>query len=191
MADLILLKDWLETSIEIWRPIKGFTGYDVSNQGRVRSYRRGGRPQRKDGILSKTPYVMNPVLIKNNYQVLTLYRNKIPVLRRVHKLVADAFIPNNRTCDRVVPNHLNNVHYDNRQDNLEWTTYSENVLHANDIGVGGRGSGNGRAKLTDEDVLFIRANAVTRADCVYWGGVYGMYPSHIRRILSRQVWQHI
>lgn len=62
------------------------------------------------------------------YNYISLYKNNIPWTKKIHRLVAQAFIPNpeNKPCI----NHINWIKDDNRVENLEWCTYSENSIHA-------------------------------------------------------------
>ena len=105
---------------EIWKPVVGYEGlYEVSNLGRVKSlnYRRTG----KEGILSLKPNERGYVCVK-------LSKNGKKKDYKVHRLVAEAFIPN--------PNNLPQVNHkiddfehrsDNRVENLEWCTAEYNA----------------------------------------------------------------
>ena len=102
-----------------WRPVVGFEGiYEVSNYGEVRTKLTGHYRQRK---------------IKHNkrtgYNFIQLYRRgEKPLTRNVHRLVAEAFIPNPDNLPQV--NHINEVKTDNRVENLEWVTAHKNNVHS-------------------------------------------------------------
>ena len=89
---------------EIWRDIPGFERYQVSSLGRVKSLR-------------KTVTIMSPSK-SSRYCQVTLYKNGKRHYRKVHRLVAEAFIPNPDNLPCV--NHKNEDKTDNRVDNLEW-----------------------------------------------------------------------
>lgn len=114
-----------KTEKEIWKPIKGYEGlYEVSNLGRVRSldreiiYKNGAKHIHKGKIL-KLQYD------RYGYLYITL-NNKCDTKKcTVHRLVAEAFIPNvdNKPCI----DHINTIKDDNRVENLRWVTYKENM----------------------------------------------------------------
>lgn len=110
--------------MEIWKDIKDFEGmYQVSNLGRVKSFK-------KDKIKG---IVMNLNKSKAGYVRAGLFKNSKSHTKKVHRLVAEAFIPNIENKPFV--NHINGVTDNNRVENLEWVTNKENIIHAHKIGL--------------------------------------------------------
>lgn len=110
---------------EIWKPVVGYEGYyEVSNMGRVMSLDRYVRS--KGG---KSHYLKKGRILKygdnRGYKMVTLYRDKTITYKFVHKLVAEAFIPNFDHLPEV--NHKDEVRDNNRVDNLEWCTKKYNM----------------------------------------------------------------
>ena len=110
---------------EIWKDIKGFEGkYQISNLGRVKSLQRNGRPER----------ILRLNLIKG-YAYTTLSNgsrgNKKKL--KVHRLVAEAFIPNPHNKPEV--NHIDGDKRNCKVENLEWVTHQENCKHAYETGL--------------------------------------------------------
>lgn len=89
---------------EIWKDIVGFEGYQVSSLGRVRSFKG-------------TIRVLSPNK-SSRYCQVTLFREGERHYRKIHRLVAEAFIPNPNNLPFV--NHKNEDKTDNRVENLEW-----------------------------------------------------------------------
>lgn len=114
--------------MEVWKDIPGYAGmYQVSNLGRVKSLERDtkrSRPQHiKERILKQTPNKTSG----NYLQVYLADAGKYKAFL-VHRLVAQAFIPN--TDNKPVVNHKDGNKQNNCLENLEWCTHKENVLHA-------------------------------------------------------------
>lgn len=142
---------------EIWKPIvqyeyyKGL--YEVSNKGRVRSLDRVDSMGRlwKGKIISA----------KDNgkgYKAVHLYKNSKNKQVYLHRLVAHAFVPNPENKPDV--NHEDGNKSNNTPENLKWTTKKENIRHAVENGLIKTGGSSKNAKLTDEDVEYIRANYI-------------------------------
>lgn len=108
---------------EIWKDVKGYKGvYQVSNLGRVKSLKRKAKTWFGERIVPEHLLSLKPN--KQGYvRVLLCNRNKY----NVHRLVAEAFIPN--INGKPFINHINNNPNDNRVENLEWCTQKENIKH--------------------------------------------------------------
>lgn len=115
---------------EIWKDIEGYEGlYQISNFGRVKSL------PKKNGNSYQEERILKP---KNNqgYMQVNLYKNKKCKSIVIHRMVAKAFIKNEYNKREV--NHIDGNKANNRVDNLEWCTPSENQKHAYRIGLKGR-----------------------------------------------------
>lgn len=128
--------------IEEWRPILGFEGiYEVSSHGRVRSLNYKDRAGRqRSGKLLKTGS-------GKDYPLVGLRKDGITIVRRVHQLVADAFLGPCPPEHEV--GHKDHTRTNNHKDNLEYVTHLENMQHA-------ARSGRHRGDLSLEQVQAIR-----------------------------------
>lgn len=120
---------------EIWKDIKGYEGkYMVSNLGRVLSLPR--KSKRGKSQTSVKGGIICPSLVgrKNNaYLSVTLRNGSSPKSFKVHRLVITAFVCNKEKKEQI--NHINGIKTDNRLENLEWCTRSENIQHAYKMGL--------------------------------------------------------
>lgn len=109
----------------IWKQIQDFPDYFISNTGEVKSTKHQGQFRRinSDGLLAQRTY-------KNGYKYVNLYKDRHMYSKKVHRLVAEAFIPNPNNCPQV--NHIDEDKSNNSVQNLEWITSRGNLMH-NDL----------------------------------------------------------
>ena len=160
---------------EVFKDIQGYNGYQVSNLGNVKSLRGIKRQSvHRDGYLQAA--LINEQGRKTSY---------------VHRLVALAFIEKVEGKEYV--NHINGNKKDNRVENLEWCTKSENSKHSFRIGTQcNKGIQHPGHRLTESDVREIRAKFQPRV-CTrdMLSKEYGVEPCTIKAIVLNRLWKHV
>lgn len=112
--------------------IDGFDLYQASSDGRIYSKR--------------TKLFLKPKITRFGYAEITLYPGQVS--KKVHRLVAEAFIPN--PDDKPQVNHIDGDKLNNHVDNLEWSTSTENNRHARERGLN-TSTGNPRKEILQMD----------------------------------------
>ncbi len=128
----------------------------------------------------------NKTLQNVGYRQVTLSTATGVKYRKVHILVALAFIPNPNNYPVVM--HLDDDTENNCTQNLKWGTQQDNIRDRDNKGRQARGGKNSHAKLTAEQVLEIRAS--TEMNKVL-AEKYGVGASTISSIITRRIWKHI
>lgn len=172
--------------MEVWKTIKGFENYQVSSYGNVRSIDRLV-PHRTSGELMLKGKLIKPYKTNSGYISVKLYKNSKQKSFLVHRLIALYFIENIKKKSYV--NHLDGIKTNNKIENLEWVTNSENHIHAYELGLKLRGEKCNMSKLTEEQVIQIRLlNGMTHLEI---SNIYNVSRRCIGKILNRETWKHV
>ena len=123
------------------KQIKGFEDYYVDTEGRVWTNKSGEMKERK------------PKKTKKGYLQIGLWKNNKQKTAKVHRLVAMTFLDNPENYEQV--NHKNGIKTDNRLENLEWCSPSQNIEHALTEHLFSKGSKHYKSVFTEQDVLDI------------------------------------
>jgi len=127
-----------------WKPVKDYEGYyEVSNKGDVRRVMSS-----RGSVAGK---IRKTFVGTSGYKCLSLSKENQQQTKMVHRLVAEAFYG----PSELQVNHINGDKLDNRAENLEWATQSENMKHAVATGLfkarDMSGEKNPFSKLTDKE----------------------------------------
>ena len=135
---------------EVWKDIIDYEGiYQGSNFGRIKSFNKG------------KIIILKPLLQKDGYLTVNLFKNRKQKTCKIHIVIAKAFIANPENKPTV--NHEDGNKFNNCVDNLVWATVKENNEHAYNSGLKRLGEDNAQAKLTNEQVRWIRENCILGA----------------------------
>lgn len=114
-------------NMEIWKDIPNYEGYQVSNLGNVKALPKS-RNLYLGGVRHWPEMILKPSQDRSGYLIVTLTNKSGRKRWLIHRIVAVTFIDNVEQKPQV--NHLNGIKNDNRLENLEWATISENMKHA-------------------------------------------------------------
>ena len=157
---------------EIWKAIEGYEGiYEVSNIGRLKSLDKI-RNHPHTGPSFHPGKILSRKSSNNTYTKINLFKEGISKSFPIHRLVANAFVPN--SFNKPFVNHINGIKNDNRAINLEWATQSENIQHAFDNGLCKTGESHYNNKLTSVQIMAIRR-------------LYSINPKFKRRAVARKL----
>lgn len=190
---------------ELWKPVPDYEdSYEISNFGRVRSLatRPHYRGAVKGGVLKKLTNSPRGL----PYLRVTLSRFSTKRIYLVHRLVALVFIGPPPDTEHACVNHIDADPTNNRSDNLEWVSYSENMEHASRLGrlkwkanhpkrldltKTQRGSNHTASRLTEGQVLTIRQLYADGHSMTSMARTYGVSATTIDKIVKRKRWKHV
>jgi hypothetical protein len=167
------------------KPIPNFLGYEISDCGRVFSWRSRGR----NAKLSTVARELKP-RVNKGYEKVELMQDGKQHAKFVHRLVLETFVgppgPGEEGC------HSDGNRLNNHISNLRWDSPAGNQADRKLHGTDSAGSKNGRSKLTEPDVLQIRAlyeaGGITQRQLAER---FGVTQGLIGHIVNRRKWQHI
>lgn len=175
---------------EIWVDIKGYENhYQISNEGRVRSLDRkvrysNGKLANHDGR------ILENELTDNGYLRVTLSKNNSQRRFLVHRLVGKHFIANLENKPEI--NHINGITTDNKINNLEWCTKSENAIHAYKTGLmNQKGELNNGSKMTWNTVREARSMYAKGDAQKVIGERFNVSRSLIGLIVTNKIWKEV
>ena len=174
---------------EVWKDINGYEGiYLISNLGRVKILPR--IKINKGGCIISKEKFLKIWKSGDGYSGVALYSDKQKKYL-LHRLLATAFIlnPDNNPCI----NHINGIKNDNRLDNLEWCTVSENTQHSFDTGLQkpAIGETNAMSKLTEKQVLEIKQRLNSGESCNSISILYNISRMAVSHIKNNRRWKHL
>lgn len=171
---------------EIWKPIKNYEGlYEVSNHGRVRSLDRWRISGRYKCAMLYKGRILKPGKNAVGYLKVDLSKNGKQKTCRVNRLVLAAFVGSSD----LEGNHIDGDKENNKLENLEYLTCSENHKHAYRIGLASReGEKHHLAKLNGAIIENIRENRY-KLTAKELAACYDVCTATIYNIIRRQSWQ--
>ena len=161
------------------KDIKGYEGlYAITTNGQVWSY-----PKKIAG--GHCGKFLKPLVVSSGYLQVGFRVKGSRHVYLVHRLVAQAFIPN--PLEKKCINHKNWNKSDNRIGNLEWVSYKENMAHAKINNLTARGENNGNSKLNLGIVERIRN--IKNKTFTDIGREFGISRVQVANIIKRKQWQ--
>lgn len=180
----------MDSKPEEWQWVVGYEGhYKISNEGRVFSASRAitAPSNRKRFLVGKIMRARISPQDGGCYIVLSKNNRRKTV--KVHRLVAIAFIPNPENKKTV--NHIDGNRSNNRIENLEWATFSENGLHSCRVLRKNIGSNHASHKLSENDIPVIFSRKKDGVSTSEIASAFGVCSDSIRRVLDKRTWRHV
>lgn len=181
---------------EVWVPAPGYENrLEVSSAGRVRSKEREVRTRNGYTRIIKSQLLNPSCSGKYGYPSVEagVYNKEERKRVLVHRLVAEAFVPNPKKLPYV--NHKDGDKGNSHPSNLEWCTHKENMQHAAKNGWMVSNSGPGEEspahKLTESDVRVIKERLIAGESCKSIARDFSVGDTAIGEIKAGRSWSHV
>lgn len=180
--------------IEIWKPVtsKGFEDfYEVSDLGRIRRTKPGGRNTYVGKILSGS---VNAKGTGKGYRHIKLWNYNCQVkCEKIHRLVAGAFLGLDLEDSTVEVNHEDTNRLNNRLDNLKIVTHKQNMEHAasNNLMSKVYGEQNHASKLTDAQIKDIKLRYGLGISPTEIALKFGITRKSVYNIVTNRTWSYV
>lgn len=177
--------------MEVWKTIKDYNNYEISNYGNVKSLSR--KVKCRNGFRITKEKILKPNKSKQGYLSIQFEKGGKSFL--IHRIVALHFVHNIE--DKPQVNHINGIKYDNRVENLEWCNQSENQIHAykNELQKPSLhkrvcGEKQGSSKLKENDIVFILQN-YRRGMGIKLSKTFNVSQTTILNVVNKKIWTHV
>jgi hypothetical protein len=168
------------------RDCPSYPGYAASDDGRIFSHWVRATGGRRNAMVS-VPTMLQPLkqVRRKKYLVVTISQRRRPVA--VHLLVLDAFV--GPRPPGLETRHLDGDEKNNRRINLAYGTPAENGADKRRLGEAASGERNGRARLTEAQVRWIREKAAGGMSLAAIGRAFALGRSTIHAVVSGKTWR--
>ncbi len=162
---------------EVWKQLKDFDNYAISNLGRLKNVKTGD--------------VLKPSIYNSGYPMAALYKNTKKKRVGMHRLVAELFIPNPQKRPFVC--HRDDNPLNNKVSNLFWGTPKMNSEDMVSKGRQNKGENVGLSKLTEKEVMLIRKTSKLYPFFSYndIGKIFKTSKHNVGKILTNKTWKHL
>ena len=172
---------------EEWKDVSGYKGfYKVSNLGNIKSVDR--KIERSTSVMELKGKAMSQYIGNTGYPMVSLCINGESKRYSVHRIVAKAFLSN--PLNKAYVNHIDGNKQNSNLENLEWSTPTENSIHAHEHGLAnvGKGEKHRSAKLTVDKVKYIRESSKTVREL---SSMFNVSKQAIRDVKMKRSWKHV
>jgi hypothetical protein len=165
--------------MEIWKDIKNAPGYQISSLGQVKSY------WSNSGKITEKSKIRKHAIVRGGYHQILIKVNGKNFHASVHRLIAEAFLPNPNNYDTV--DHMDRNVHNNKLSNLRWASRKMQIENSNNP----IGSRQGTSKLKEKDIPVIKKLRGEGKSLEKIAELYKVHFSTIWRVTNNKQWNHV